>query len=134
MIVEQIDLQDNLSEWQHDIRQHFIIQGTAGMNGCISPNLDEFTRNVESRNWLIRLSECAIQAMKLRGQKLVPEYLNCISMVQGSASNRCQWTLPIETKRFVDYGIKWLELLRGNPRLSSEPAYNDIIFDPLDRD
>ena len=128
LLVRQIDKEHDPVEWKLKIRNHFVIQATAGMNGCVSPQLDQFVDDDERRQWLMTVSRNALRELREAGNVVPPDWLNALFEMKGSEGNPGPFSQPVEASYFQVCGEKWISLLQGDPAVKSNPLWNDIVI------
>jgi hypothetical protein len=127
LLVRQIDTERDPADWKLEVRQDFVIRATAGMNGCISPDLDRLINTSERRQWLISLSRDALRELEKFGDKVPTDWLQALFRMNGSEGEPVIFFQPVEASYFQDCGNKWISLLEGTPTVKSDPLWDDIV-------
>lgn len=121
LLVRQIDNENDLTGWKHELRQQFLDSGTAYPPGCVCPSLDEYIDNAEKRDWLIALSEDVLRELDALGETISVEQLKALHQVEGSHGQPVVYSKPVSTSFYRDYGQNWICLLDGKFELETDP-------------
>lgn len=95
--------------WLMDAAEYWHLQGTVGMGGCVSANLDEFGATPEKLSLIVELSERALAWLKSQGEVLSASFLNSF----GVGGPGTTFTKDLPTEVFARIGELFIRLLRG---------------------
>ena len=129
LMVRQMDRSGELSPYQREIREHYVIHGTVFFGGAQSPSLDEFIDTPKKRDWLLALSLDAREELKAQGTYLSADWLNALERMDGTKSEGNDYDKQIEAAHHFAYAENWIALLKGNPEVLDEPSYSQIHID-----
>jgi hypothetical protein len=95
--------------WLRAAAEHWHIQATAGMNGCVCAELDTHAPNPERAAMVLELAETALAGLRARGEILSVAWLNELGL--GGPDD--YFTKDVPTAVFTPVGEALVQLLRG---------------------
>jgi hypothetical protein len=134
LVAREIDKEVVIEEWKATIREHFVVQATAGFNGCVtalSEELQQLLSENPRRQWLIDLSERAFAGLRSHSPLAKGEWLNAVMEIEGRVGIPTVWHEgPRDISPIISVGEKWLLLLKGSPPLGPKGQWDAIQMDP----
>ena len=136
VVVKQMDEESRLADWKREIRDDFLLKGTAGFNGCIYVNLKGLVTTAERRRWTLSKCEKALADLEAQGKKVKGAWINSLFSAEGSSG--MPFIYDDEREAFTDWyipvGKRMIDLLRGNPTVGMSYGWDAIqLSEPVTR-
>jgi hypothetical protein len=109
LLAEEVRRQNDPPVWLRAAAEHWCSQATAGMNGCVSAELDHHASTAERAAVLQDLAEQALAQLRSRGDTLSADWLNSLGLGPPGAV----FTQDAPAEAFTRVGEAFVGLLRG---------------------